>query len=71
MSNFIQEVTYGSDVIDKVKEPEYKVDFYINISLISSVKPTKHNDVLSVKVGLEDRYIFKSDIQKYLPENNL
>lgn len=41
MSYFINEVSFGSEVVNGEKAPEYKVDTHVNIERVDFIRPTK------------------------------
>lgn len=63
MFKFIQEVSFNSEVIEGQKQPEYKDNRFVNLALVSRVRPTKIKNVLSAHVDGEVVYIFASDFE--------
>jgi len=64
----IQEVSYKGSVAEGNAEPQYKVDNFVNIFLIERVRPTKNQEVMAVTVTGKVSYVFRKDIEQYLPE---
>lgn len=61
---FIKEVLMKGELLNEGQELTYKENSYININLISLVRPSKNPEILKAFVGTQIVFILKKDFEK-------